>query len=176
MVQVERLVAPRRDAVHVHAGQKRRHWVGAKNGAGLFDDFAAPGISDEQIVRFHMAAGKQPALQPPVEHQQDTVVPGAQHQARAGDVTWIELTAREGLRGAGQQSQDEFPALGGFAVFGRIEALDQGGDGLRIDHSLIMARAASGVSRNDNSAAAGLTHHAGQPPPSGQAPPASMLS
>jgi hypothetical protein len=77
-MQVERLFAPGRDAVHVHAHQQWRR-IRAQDGAGLLDHFAAPGIADQRIVRFDVASGKQPALQAAMQHQQDTIAAGAEH-------------------------------------------------------------------------------------------------
>ncbi len=141
-MQVERLVAPHRDAVHIHAHQhahQRRLRIRAQDGAGLLNHFAASRVSDGKIVRFDVASGKQPALQAAVQHQQDAILAGAEHQTGAGDVPRIELAPRKRLRRGSEQRQGQFPAFGSLSVVACVEAAQQGGDGLGFDHSSIIA-------------------------------------
>jgi len=123
--------------VHVHT-YKQRSGICAQDGAGLLDDFTASRVADEGVVRLDVSSGEQPALQAAVQHQQDAVAGGAEHQAGASDVAGIELPAGEWLGGGGQQGEDEFFAFGGFTVVPWVEAVQQGGDGCGIDHASIM--------------------------------------
>jgi len=138
-MQVEEFVAARGDAVHIDAHQERRR-IGAEDGSGLLDHFAASRIADERIFGFHVSAGKQPSLQTAVQHQQDAVPIGAKHQAGAGDVAGIELAAGERIGRARQQRQCELFAFGGFAVGGGVELLEQRNYSGEFDHASIMAR------------------------------------
>ena len=92
-----------------------RRAVGGQRGwrAGLFDDFAAPGIPDFGVFGLHVAAGQQPAVEAPVVDQQQPVAIRGQHQAGAGDMAGGELGARERGRGAIEEQEDEFAALEG---------------------------------------------------------------
>jgi len=139
VVQMERFVAPRRDAVYIHSHQQWRG-LGAQDCAGLFDHLAASRVPDKRIVRLDVAAGKQPALQAAMQHQQDAVLGGAEHQAGAGDVPRIELPPGERLGYRSQQREHELFAFGGFAIVGRVKTAQESGDGFWFYHASIIAR------------------------------------
>jgi len=109
-MQMERLAAAGRDAVHVdadHIGPA----VGIQDGSGFFHHFAAGGVPDVGVFRLDVAAGQQPAFQSPMKDQQEGVERRMQHQSGAGDVTGHELASREGSGGVVEKLDDELPAF-----------------------------------------------------------------
>ena len=115
--------------MHVHAYQPRRG-IRVQDGSRLFHHLAAARIANQRIVRFDVSSRQQPALQTPVQHQQDTVPPRAEHQARTGDVARAELPPRKRLGRGGQRRQRQSsrllaasPSSAGSKLFTRLATL-----------------------------------------------------
>jgi hypothetical protein len=93
-----------------------RGGVGQEVGAGLFDDFAAGGVPDFDVVGVDMSAREEPALQTAVMDQKKALAVRRENEPRAGDVTRHELRAREWREGALEEQSDELTAFDSLAV------------------------------------------------------------
>ena len=79
--------------------------------ASLFHYLATRRVRNSRVLRFHVAAGKQPAIQSAVMHHQNPAFIGGPNHTATSDVSWSEVIARERGGRTIQQLEDEFQAF-----------------------------------------------------------------
>ena len=126
-------VRARRDAVHVHVEHARAERRFEILDAGLLARLAPRRVEDRCVLRFDVAAGLEPAVEPPVVHEEEGVPVWPRHHGARRDV--IAHGAREGIGRVLQQGADpgeRFLFGGTLSRVGREPALQvPGQDHLR---------------------------------------------
>jgi hypothetical protein len=109
VVKVVGLVVFRRDAVDV--GGEEYGGGGVEGDACFLEEFADGGVGEGGVSGFDVAAGEEPAVEPPMMQREDAGGVGGDDEGGSSDVSGDKLVAGERIGRLGEEEEGEFEGL-----------------------------------------------------------------